>query len=280
MTRPVTSTAQQLDSLRGILRELGSVLVCYSGGIDSAFVLAVAHAELGERAVGMTAVSPSLSEGEQADAARIAAKLGVAHHFVDSHELERPGYVENGPDRCFHCKSELYDIAEAKRREWQLSVVVNGTNRDDLGDYRPGLEAAKNAGARSPLVEAGMTKADVRAAAQSIGMDVWDKPAAACLSSRIPYGTSVTVERLAQIAGLEAALKELGFRQMRVRWHDKIARIEVALSELELMLVPGVREAVVSAGKQHGFQYVTLDLGGYRTGSHNEVLVGRALRLV
>ena len=280
MTPGVSSTTQQLDSLRGILRELGSVLVCYSGGIDSAFVLAVAHAELGERAIGMTAVSPSLSEGEKEDAARIAQKLGAAHRFVDSHELERPGYVQNGPDRCFHCKSELYDIAEAKRREWQLATVVNGTNRDDLGDYRPGLEAAKNAGARSPLVEAGMTKHDVRAAAQAIGMDIWDKPAAACLSSRIPYGTSVTTERLAQIGGFEAELKALGFRQLRVRWHEKIARIEVALGELELMLAPGVREAVVAAGKKHGFQYVTLDLGGYRTGSHNEVLLGRALRIV
>ena len=280
MTSAVTTTLRKLDSLRQILRELGSVLVCYSGGIDSAFVLAVAHAELGERAVGMTAVSPSLSDGEKEDAARIAQKLGAAHRFVESHELERPGYVQNGPDRCFHCKSELYDIAEAKRREWQLAVVVNGTNLDDLGDYRPGLEAAKNAGARSPLVEAGMTKSDVRAAAQAIGMDVWDKPAAACLSSRIPYGTSVTTERLAQIGGLEAELKALGFRQLRVRWHEKIARIEVALSELELMLAPGVREAVVIAGKKHGFQYVTLDLGGYRTGSHNEVLVGRALRIV
>lgn len=280
MTSGVTTTEQQLDSLRQILRELGSVLVCYSGGIDSAFVLAVAHAELGERAIGMTAVSPSLSEGEQADAARIAQKLGAAHRFVDSHELERPGYVQNGPDRCFHCKSELYDIAEAKRREWQLAVVVNGTNRDDLGDYRPGLEAAKNAGVRSPLVDAGMTKSDVRAAAQAIGMDVWDKPAAACLSSRIPYGTSVTTERLAQIGGLEADVKALGFRQLRVRWHEKIARIEIALSELERMLTPGVREAVVAAGKKHGFQYVTLDLGGYRTGSHNEVLLGRALRIV
>ncbi|MEO6602511.1 MAG: ATP-dependent sacrificial sulfur transferase LarE, partial [Polyangiaceae bacterium] len=242
--------------------------------------LAIAHAELGPRAVGMTAVSPSLSPSEKEDAARIATQLGADHRFVDSHELERPGYVQNGPDRCFHCKSELYDIAEAKRKEWQLAAVVNGTNRDDLGDYRPGLEAAKNAGARSPLVEAGMTKSDVRAAAQAIGMTVWDKPAAACLSSRIPYGTSVTTERLAQIAGLEAALKSLGFRQLRVRWHEKIARIEVALTELELMLAPGVREAVVAAGKQHGFQYVTLDLGGYRTGSHNEVLVGRTLRIV
>jgi len=280
MTPSVTTSPQQLDSLRQILRDLGSVLVCYSGGIDSAFVLAVAHAELGPRAIGMTAVSPSLSESEKADAARIAQKLGADHRFVESHELERPGYVQNGPDRCFHCKSELYDIAEAKRREWQLAVVVNGTNRDDLGDYRPGLEAAKNAGARSPLVEAGMTKSDVRAAALAIGMDVWDKPAAACLSSRIPYGTSVTTERLAQIGGLEADLKALGFRQLRVRWHDKIARIEVALSELEIMLAPGVREAAVAAGKKHGFQYVTLDLGGYRMGSHNEVLVGRALRIV
>ena len=280
MTSAVTTTPRKLDSLRQILRELGSVLVCYSGGIDSAFVLAVAHAELGERAVGMTAVSPSLSDGEKEDAARIAQKLGAAHRFVESHELERPGYVQNGPDRCFHCKSELYDIAEAKRREWQLAVVVNGTNRDDLGDYRPGLEAAKNAGARSPLVEAGMTKSDVRAAAQAIGMDVWDKPAAACLSSRIPYGTSVTSERLAQIAGLEAELKSLGFRQLRVRWHEKIARIEVALGELDLMLAPGVREAAVIAGKKHGFQYITLDLGGYRTRSHNEVLSGRALRIV
>jgi uncharacterized protein len=279
MTPRVTTPSLQLDALRAVLRQLGSVLVCYSGGIDSAFVLAVAHAELGARAIGMTAVSPSLSEGEREDAARIAVKLGAAHRFVDSHELERPGYVQNGPDRCFHCKSELYDIAEAKRREWQLAVVVNGTNRDDLGDYRPGLEAAKNAGARSPLVEVGMTKADVRAAALAIGMDVWDKPAAACLSSRIPYGTSVTTERLAQIGGLEADLKALGFRQLRVRWHEKIARIEIALSELELMLTPGIREAAVTAGKKHGFQYVTLDLGGYRQGSHNEVLVGRTLRI-
>jgi uncharacterized protein len=274
------TTEAQLSALRAVLRDMGSVLVCYSGGIDSAFVLAVAHAELGARAIGMTAVSPSLSDSEKEDAARVARTLGAEHRFVDSHELERPGYVQNGPDRCFHCKSELYDIAEAKRAEWQLAAVVNGTNRDDLGDYRPGLEAAKNAAVRSPLVEIGMTKSDVRRAAQHIGMEIWDKPAAACLSSRIPYGTSVTTERLAQIAGFEAELKALGFRQMRVRWHEKIARIEVALAELELMLAPGVREAAVAAGKKHGFQYVTLDLGGYRTGSHNEVLVGRALRIV
>jgi len=285
MTAAVTTAAtdnigRQLADLRTLLRDMASVLVCYSGGIDSAFVLAVAHAELGARAVGMTAVSPSLSAGEKEDAARIARELGAEHRFVDSHEIERPGYVQNGPDRCFHCKSELYEIAAAKRAEWNLAVVLNGTNRDDLGDYRPGLEAAKNAAVRSPLVEVGMTKADVRAAAQAIGMAIWDKPAAACLSSRIPYGTSVTLERLTQIGGLEADLKALGFRQLRVRWHDQIARIEIALSELELSIKPGVREEIVKAGKKHGFQYVTLDLGGYRMGSHNEVLVGRTLRVV
>ncbi len=270
----------KLERLRALVRDLGSVLVCYSGGLDSALVLAVAHAELGARAVGMTAVSPSLAPSEKEDAARIARLIGADHRFVESGELARPGYVANGPDRCFHCKSELYDIAELKRREWSLSAIVNGTNTDDLGDYRPGLEAAKNASVRSPLLEAGLNKREVREVALLLGLEVWDKPAAACLSSRIPYGTSVTRERLAQIAGFEAALRELGLRQLRVRWHDKIARIEVALDELEKLLAPGVRERIVAAGKEHGFAYVTLDLAGYRTGSHNEVLLGRSLKLV
>ncbi len=272
--------SQKLEQFRGLLREMGSVLVCYSGGIDSAFVLAVATEELGSRAVGMTAVSPSLAPSEKEDAARIAKSLGAEHRFVESNEIERAGYVENAPDRCFHCKTELYEIAEQKRGEWDLAAVVNGTNTDDLGDYRPGLEAAKNAAARSPLVEVEMNKADVRSAAKLIGMEVWDKPASACLSSRIPYGTSVTRERLAQIAGFEAELRACGMRQVRVRWHDKIARIEVALDELQKLLQPGVRERVVAAGKEHGFHYVAVDLAGYRQGSHNEVLVGKNLRLV
>ncbi len=274
------SVEDKLQKLRAILRQLGSALVCFSGGIDSAFVLAVATQELGERAVGMTAVSPSLPQSEREEAARIAARLGARHELVGSNEIERPGYAQNGPDRCFHCKSELYDIAEQKRRDWGLEHVLNGTNTDDLGDYRPGLEAAKNAAAKSPLLEAGMSKSDVRAAARLIGMEIWDKPAAACLSSRIPYGTRVTRERLAQIEGFEADLKSLGLRQVRVRWHDQIARIEIDLGELPQLLEGDLRERIVQRGKAHGFRYVTLDLGGYRTGSMNELLPGRALRVI
>ena len=274
------SVAEKLERLLGLLRDTGSVLVCYSGGIDSAALLAAAHRVLGEHAVGMTAVSPSLAEAEREDALRIAREIGAEHRLVESAELERAGYAANGPDRCFHCKSELYEIAERKRQEWQLACVVNGTNLDDLGDYRPGLEAAKQAGARSPLVEAGFTKADVRRVAQLLGLPVWDKPAAACLSSRLPYGTRVTRERLRQIGSLEQKIHELGIRQARVRWHalggvagtreSAMARVEIAKDEM--MAAFDVRDAIVTAGQALGFAYVTLDLAGYRTGSHNEVL--------
>lgn len=272
--------AAKLADLRARLRALGSVLVCYSGGVDSAFVLAVAHEELGPRAVGMTAVSPSLAPAEREEAVAVARRIGADHRLVESHEIDDPSYAANNPDRCFHCKSELYRIAAKKRAEWDLAAVVNGTNLDDLGDYRPGLEAAKQAGVQSPLIDAGFTKADVREGAASVGLSIWDKPAAACLSSRLPYGTSVTRERLAQIGGFEAALKGLGFRQVRVRWHDELARIELGAEELARAADPEIRGALVAAGKSYGFRYVTLDLGGYRVGSHNEVLVGRALRVV
>ncbi len=277
MTAPEPS---KLARLVALLHRAGSVLVCYSGGIDSAVVLAAAQRALGPRAVGMTAVSPSLAASEREDAERIAREIGAEHRLVESAELLREGYVNNGPDRCFHCKSELYDLAAQKRADWQLEVVVNGTNVDDLGDYRPGLEAAKLAGVRSPFVELGFRKADVREIAQELGLSVWDKPAAACLSSRIPYGTSVTPERLQQVGGFEAQLRELGFRRSRVRYHDKIARIELELEDLPRLLEPKTREVVLAAGKAHGFTYVTLDLAGYRMGSHNEVLSGRSLRIV
>ena len=274
------SPEDDLARLRQLMRELGSVLVCYSGGIDSALVLAVAHEQLARHALGLTAVSPSLAPSERVDAERLAAVIGARHEFVDSHEIERPQYVANGPDRCFHCKSELYDIARNKRDELGFAHILNGTNTDDLGDYRPGLEAARLAGIRSPLVELGFDKVTVRAVAQLLGLPIWNKPASACLSSRIPYGTAVTRERLSQIAGFEQDLKDLGFVQARVRWHGKIARLELAVVELPRALDPELRVRLVAAGKRHGFNYVTLDLEGYRVGSHNEVLPGHALRVI
>jgi pyridinium-3,5-biscarboxylic acid mononucleotide sulfurtransferase len=270
----------KLTRLRAHLAELGSVLVCYSGGVDSAFVLAVAHEVLGPKAIGMTAVSPSLPPRERDEAVEIAKMIGAEHRLVESREMDDPSYVANNPDRCFHCKSELYRIATEKRTEWGLAAILNGVNRDDLGDYRPGIEAAKLAGVNSPLVDLGFTKDDVRAGAEAMGLPIWNKPAAACLSSRIPYGTSVTPERLEQIGGFEATLKTLGFRQVRVRYHGELARIEVSLEEIVRATEPALRDAIVAAGKKHGFRYVTLDLGGYRMGSHNEVLVGKSLRVV
>jgi uncharacterized protein len=281
-------TDPHLERLRSLFREMGSVLVCFSGGVDSAFVLAVAHEVLGNRAVGMTAVSPSLASFEREAACEVARQIGARHELVDSSEIDDPAYRKNETDRCFHCKSELYRLSALKKEAWQLAHVVNGTNIDDLGDHRPGLEAAKNAHVRSVLVEAGYKKADVRRCAEIIGLSVWDKPASACLSSRIPFGTEVTRERLAQIGGLEGELQALGFRQVRVRWHalgqsagtrsGALARIEVA--QAELVRAFELRAEIAEAGKRHGFAYVTLDLQGYRTGSHNEVLIGKSLRVV
>ena len=260
----------KLSNLRNTLQALESVVVAFSGGLDSAFLLGVAQQTLGARAVGLTAWSPSVPQREREDAAQIARALGAKHLIVESQELHDPRYAANPDNRCFYCKSELYKLTDQTRRELGFQHVVNGTNVDDLGDYRPGLDAAKRAGVRSPLVEAGLHKDEIRAFARELGFGFWDKPAAACLSSRIPYGTPVTEGRLRQVEQLEDALHALGLRQLRVRHHEALARVEVAQEELAAAFA--ARTAIVQAGKAAGYTYVTLDLAGYRTGSLNALL--------
>lgn len=263
----------KLANLRRTLEGLESIVVAFSGGLDSAFLLGVAQQALGERAVALTAWSPSVPQREREDATRIAQALGARHMVVESQELHDPRYAANPENRCFFCKSELYKLTEQKRNELGFRHVVNGTNIDDLGDFRPGLDAAKQAGVRSPLVDAELRKDEIRTLARELGFGFWDKPAAACLSSRIPYGTAVTKERLHQVEQLEDALHALGLRQVRVRHHEALARVEVALSELEAAFA--ARAAIVQAGKQAGYTFVTLDLAGYRTGSLNALRVVR-----
>lgn len=271
------SATQKHARLASIIEGYGPSLVCYSGGIDSLLVLKVATDVLGKGAIGMTAVSPSLPQSEIEGARKFAREIGAEHREVDSSELSRPGYVANGPDRCFHCKTELYQIAHQMADAWGLVTICNGTNLDDLGDYRPGLVAAKDASVRSPLVEAELSKADVRAVANFLGLAAFDKPASACLSSRIPYGTPVTPERLHQIEQVENTLRSLGFLQVRVRAHGDTARIEVPIEDLPRLAQSENRSIVLAAGRRVGFRVVTLDLAGYRSGSLNEALPGRRL---
>jgi uncharacterized protein len=262
--------ANRIADLRARLHDYGSVLVCFSGGVDSALVLAVAVEQLGDRAAALTAVSPSLLDEERALAETVGRRLGARHFFESSAEVDDPRYAENSVNRCYFCKSELYAIAARVAKANDFKVIANGTNQDDLGDHRPGLEAAKEAAVRSPMVELAMSKQDVRDTAQAIGLELWDKPASACLSSRIPYGTAVTRERLNKIGSAERAIRQLGFRQLRVRFHDAVARIEIA--EAELSRAFEMRRELSAAVRAAGFQYVTLDLDGYRQGSHNELL--------
>lgn len=263
-------TDPALDDLRGAVAAIGPTVVAFSGGADSALVARVAHDVLGvDRALAVTAVSPSLPDDERAACADLAASWGLRWQEVETDEMSRAAYRRNDGDRCFHCKDALMDAIQPVADAAGATVAL-GVNVDDLGDHRPGQHAAQARGARFPLVEAGLTKADVRRCSKILGLETWDKPAAACLASRLPYGTSVSVGLLGQVERAERALRGLGFDQLRVRHYDDTARLEVPVGSLAAVL--DVRAAVVAAVRDAGYRYVTLDLEGLRSGNLNDAL--------
>jgi uncharacterized protein len=257
-----------LDQLTGMRR----VIVAYSGGTDSAYLAWAARRVLGDNAVAITADSASIPESHKRDAEAFARECGIRHEYIDTHEFDNPDYVKNAPDRCFHCKDELFQCLDAIARERGIEHIVYGVNIDDLGDYRPGQGAAKLHQVKAPLVDAGLTKAEIRELSRRAGLSTWDRPASACLSSRIPYGTPVTPETVKTVERGEEAVRALGFRQFRVRFHGELVRIEVDKDELATALTPEMARAFVEIFKPLGFHYVTIDLEGYRQGSLNSVL--------
>jgi pyridinium-3,5-biscarboxylic acid mononucleotide sulfurtransferase len=254
------------------LRELGRVIVAYSGGTDSAYLAWAAHQVLGDGAIAITADSPSIPTSHKRDAEAFAREWGFRHEYIETHEFEKADYVKNDKDRCFHCKDELFVQLEAYARQHGYEHIVYGVNKDDLTDYRPGQRAAKLHGVKAPLVEAGLAKAEIRELSRRAGLSTWDRPAAACLSSRVPYGTPVTVETIGTIEAGEEAIRALGFRVFRVRIHGNLVRIEIGKDELAKALTLETAHALTSIFKKLGFLYVTLDLEGYRQGSLNAAL--------
>jgi pyridinium-3,5-biscarboxylic acid mononucleotide sulfurtransferase len=254
------------------LQKLGRVIVAYSGGTDSAYLAWAAHHVLGDDAIAVTADSASIPASHKRDAEAFARECGFRHEYIETHEFENPDYVKNDQNRCFHCKDELFTRLESFAARRGNALIVYGVNKDDLGDYRPGQRAAKLHDVQAPLVEAGLTKAEIRELSRRAGLSTWDRPAAACLSSRVPYGTPVTPQTIRTIEQGEEAIRALGFRQFRVRFHGELARIEIAKEELPRALTPETAQAFSAIFKQLGFLYVTLDLDGYRQGSLNAAL--------
>ncbi len=254
------------------LRSLESVIVAYSGGADSAYLAWAAHEVLGDKAIAITADSASIPESHKRDAEQFAAAHGFRHEYISTNEFDNPDYVKNAPDRCFHCKDELFSQLADESAKRGIAHVIYGVNSDDLGDYRPGQRAAQLHSVKAPLVEAGLTKAEIRELSRQAGLATWDRPASACLSSRIPYGTPVTIQNVKTVERGEEEIRALGFRQFRVRFHGDLVRIEIAPDELARALDPTMAAAFTAIFKPLGFHYVTLDLEGYRQGSLNAVL--------
>ncbi len=274
------STINYQQQLHDFLVKLPSCLVAFSGGVDSAVVAKAAQLALGERALAVTGVSASLAAGELAAAQRIAAAIGIRHETLQTDELADAGYLKNEPTRCWHCKTELYGQMRRLADRLGFDAIANGTNTDDLGDFRPGLQAAEEHGVLSPLVACGIDKQGVRELAQAWGLEVWDKPASPCLSSRVVYGLGITPERLQRIDAAEAFLRERGFHSVRVRCHqDELARLEVDASEIARLAEPAQRTAVVTRLCELGFRYVTLDLEGFRSGSFTQLVSVDSLKL-
>lgn len=263
---------EKLDLLKALFVEMDQALIAYSGGIDSTLVAKVAFDVLGDRAIAVTAESPSLLPEDLEDARIQAAEIGIVHKIVQTHELENPNYASNPVNRCYFCKSELHDTLKPLAHEWGYPYVVDGVNADDLHDYRPGIQAAKERGARSPLAEIGITKAEVRAIAKHLGLPYWDKPAQPCLSSRFPYGEEITIAKLQRVGRAEVYLRKLGWSNIRVRSEGDTARIEVMPDQVKEFVVQTDLSTLVEAFQSLGFLYVTLDLEGYRSGKLNQVL--------
>jgi uncharacterized protein len=260
------------QKLREIFRTLGSVIVAYSGGVDSSYVAYVANSELGPRAICITGESASLPSYQRAEMERVVSEFGFHHEIVQTEELENPSYRANNADRCYFCKDELYGKLESIAASRRIECIVDGSTTDDIDDFRPGRQAATQHAVRSPLIEVGMSKSEVRELSRRAGLPTWDKPASPCLSSRIAYGTTVTIERLSKIDRGEAILREFGFKEFRVRHHDTLVRLEISPAEMDRVLRKEVIEQLAARFRELGFKYVTLDLQGFRSGSMNEVL--------